>query len=97
MYAYLCSLGLDVRTEVSHNKGRIDLALGFTLPNGQKQVYIFEFKVIDDLKGDGSALAQIKTQHYAAPYQDGQTQVFLVGIEFSKQTRNIVGFEWEKG
>lgn len=96
MYAYLCSLGLEVRTEVSHNKGRIDLALSFTLPNGQKQVYIFEFKVIDDLKGDGSALAQIKTQQYAAPYQDGQTQLFLVGIEFSKQTRNIVGFDWEK-
>lgn len=96
MYAFLCSLSLDTRAEESSNKGRVDIALRFTLPNGQKQVYIFEFKMVDGTTGDGSAMAQIKAKDYAAPYRDGQHRIFLIGMEFSAQVRNIVGFEWEE-
>ena len=64
--------------------------------NGAKRVYIFEFKMVNGTEGDGSALAQIKLQDYAAPYRDGQQRIFLVGMEFSAQTRNFVRFEWEE-
>ncbi|MEB4593406.1 AAA family ATPase [Candidatus Thiothrix sp. Deng01] len=96
MYAYLCSLSLDTRAEESSSKGRVDMALRFTLPDGQQQVYIFEFKMVEGAEGDGSALAQIKAKNYAAPYRDGQHRVFLIGMEFNQQARNIVRFEWEE-
>ena len=96
MYAFLCSLGLDIRVEESSNKGRVDMAIRLPLPDGQKRVYIFEFKRIDGTEGDGSAMAQIKQQDYAAPYRDGQYRILLIGIEFSQQVRNIVGFQWEQ-
>lgn len=94
MYAYLCSLGIDAIAEDTSSRGRIDLTLRFKLPNGQKQVYIFEFKVIEGEAGDGSALRQLQDKRYAEKYDDGDRQIFLVGMEFSKATRNIVGFEW---
>ena len=96
MYAFLCSLSLDTRAEESSNKGRVDMALRFTLPDGQKQVYVFEFKMVGGTDGDGSAMAQIKSKDYAAPYLDDEYRIFLVGIEFSASVRNIVGFEWEE-
>lgn len=96
VYAFLCSLSFDTRAEESSNKGRVDITLRFTLPDGQKQVYIFEFKMVDKAEGDGSALQQIKDKDYAAPYRDGQQRIFLIGMEFNQQVRNLVRFEWEK-
>ena len=96
VYAFLCSLSLDTRAEESTNKGRVDMTLRFSLPNGQKQVYIFEFKMVDQAEGDGSALRQIKTRDYAAPYHDGQHRIFLIGMEFNQAVRNLVRFEWEE-
>ncbi|MCB1637399.1 MAG: ATP-binding protein, partial [Thiothrix sp.] len=94
MYAYLCSLGLDTIAEETGNRGRIDLTLRFRLPDGQRQVCIFEFKVIEGEKGDGSALRQLQDRGYAAKYDDGAHRIVLIGIEFSRSLRNIVGFEW---
>jgi hypothetical protein len=96
MYAYLCSLGIETHAEDTTNRGRIDLTLRFTLPDGQQQVYIFEFKVIEGEHADGSALQQIKDKQYANKYDNGQQIIFLIGMEFSKVTRNIVGFEWQQ-
>jgi Protein of unknown function (DUF1703)./Predicted AAA-ATPase. len=96
MYAFLCSLSLDTRAEESSNKGRVDITLRLPFINGAKRVYIFEFKMVKGTEGDGSAMAQIKQQDYAAPYRDGQHRIFLVGMEFSAQVRNFVGFEWEE-
>lgn len=96
MYAFLCSLSLDTRAEDSTNQGRVDMTLRLPLPNGRRQVYIIEFKMVDGTEGDGSALAQIKAKDYAAPFRDGQHRILLLGVEFSEQTRNIVGFDWEE-
>lgn len=95
IYAYLCALGMETQVEVSNNQGRIDMALRFIRPDGLRQVYIIEFKMVKGTEGDGSAMQQIKDNAYAAPYQDGQHQITLVGMEFSAQVRNLVGFEWE--
>ena len=97
MYAYLYSLDFDLVPEDTSNKGRIDISVLFTSPyNNKKQVYLFEFKVLDSDKADGSALKQIKSRNYAAKYQDNKNQIFLIGIEFSRISRNIIGFDWEQ-
>ena len=92
IYSFFASLGIELIAEDVTDKGRIDLTL--KIPREQKIVtYIFEFKVIDNETGDGlSALAQIKTKQYAKKY-DGE--IWLVGIEFGKPVRNVVGFAFE--
>ena len=97
IYAYLCALGMETQVEVSNNQGRIDMAIRFQRPDGLRQVYIIEFKMVKGTEGDGSAMKQIKEKDYAAPYRDGQHQITLLGMEFSEQARNLVGFEWEQG
>ncbi len=97
IYAYLCALGMETRVEVSNNQGRIDMAIRFSRPDGVRQVYVIEFKMVKGTVGDGSAMQQIKDKDYAAPYRDGQHQITLLGMEFSAEARNLVGFEWEQG
>ena len=86
-YSYFASLGLDVTVEDATNLGRIDMTLQFN-----QQVYIFEFKVVE-LVPDGGALEQIQAKGYAEKYQHKNQPIHLIGVEFSKASRNIVGFE----
>jgi hypothetical protein len=88
-YSYFAALGLDITAEASSNAGRLDLALRFN-----EQVYLFEFKVVE-LEPDGRALQQIKDKNYAAPYQALHQTIHQIGVEFSKTSRNVVGFEVE--
>ena len=88
-YAYFASLGLDLTPEAASDAGRLDLALRF---NGQ--VYLFEFKVVE-LTPKGRALQQIKDRGYAAPYLAEGVPVHLIGVEFSRKRRAVVGFEVE--
>ncbi|PWQ98673.1 ATP-binding protein [Leucothrix pacifica] len=86
-YSYFASLGLDVTVEDMTNLGRIDMTLQFN-----QQVYIFEFKVVE-LVPEGNALQQIKNKAYADKYRSLNHPIHLIGVEFSKDTRNIEGFE----
>jgi hypothetical protein len=88
-YAYFASLGLDLTPEETSNAGRLDLALRF---NGQ--VYLFEFKVVE-LEPEGRALQQIKDRGYADMYRAGCEPIHLIGVEFSRERRAVVGFEVE--
>ena len=88
-YSHFAALGLDIRLEDSTNHGRIDMAVLF---NGQ--VFVFEFKVVEHT-AKGDALAQIKTQGYADKYLGRGEPVHLIGIEFSRAARNLVGFAVE--
>ena len=58
----------------------------------QQRVYIFEFKVVE-LVPEGSALQQIKDKGYAEKYRETGQPIYLIGVEFSKDERNIVAFE----
>jgi hypothetical protein len=89
-YSHFAALGLDIHLEDSTNHGRIDMALLF-----QQQVFVFEFKVIDGPNATGEALRQIKAMGYADKYLGRGEPVHLVGIEFSRATRNLVGFAVE--
>jgi hypothetical protein len=88
-YAYFASLGLDLAPEESSNAGRLDMALRFN-----DQIYLFEFKVVE-LAADGSALQQIKDRGYADKYRAEGRPMHLIGIEFSREQRSVVGFEVE--
>ena len=89
-YSHFAALGLDIRLEDTTNHGRIDMAVLF---NGD--VLLFEFKVVE-LVFKGKALQQLKDKAYAEKYRSRGEPIHLIGVEFSKATRNIVGFEMER-
>jgi hypothetical protein len=71
------------------NQGKLDMAVQF---NGQ--IYLFEFKVVEDA-AESKALAQIREKEYADKYRAPNRPIHLIGIEFSKKARNLVGFKAE--
>ena len=91
VYAFLASLGFDLRPEESSSHGRCDLIL-----DTGDMVYVIEFKVVE-LTGDGEqALAQIKSRGYHDQYVQARRRVTLLGMDFSKKKRNLVGFGVER-
>ncbi|MYB67526.1 MAG: ATP-binding protein [Gemmatimonadetes bacterium] len=89
-YSYFAGLGLDIRVEDSSSHGRLDMAVLF---NGH--VYLFEFKVVE-LSSAGAALAQLKERGYADKYRGLGQPIYLIGVEFSKDERNVTAFDVEQ-
>ena len=74
-------IGFYVKAEYHTSEGRIDLLL-----QTDKYVYAMEFKL------DGSAedaLKQINEKHYTLPFEADSRELFKIGINFSRKTRNI--------
>jgi hypothetical protein len=92
-YASFAAMGLDIIPEDVTNQGRLDMTVKF---NGQ--VYLFEFKVVEKKaeNGQNTALRQIKEKRYADKYRDRNQPIYLIGIEFGKEERNVLDFQWEK-
>jgi PD-(D/E)XK nuclease superfamily len=88
-YSHFAALGLDIRVEDTTNHGRIDMAVEFS-----GAVWVFEFKVVE-LVPEGKALQQIKERGYADKYRGRGEPIHLVGVEFSRDSRNIVAFDTE--
>ena len=88
-YSHIAALGLDLTPEDATAHGRIDLALRF-----EAQVWLFEFKVVE-LAPEGRALQQLKDRGYAEKYRALGQPIHLIGIEFSRERRTLVGFEVE--
>lgn len=86
-YSQLAALGLDVRGEDVTSQGRIDLSLKLGA-----QVYLFEFKVVED-QPEGKALQQLINRDYAAKYRAPGVQITLIGAEFSRRQKNLVGWD----
>ena len=78
-----------MRVEDTTNHGRIDMTVQLGI-----HIYIFEFKVLE-LLPDGSALQQIKDKGYAEKYRTEGTTIHLIGVTFSSEKCNVVGFEVE--
>ena len=85
-YAYIKGLGLDISCEDVTNKGRIDITI--KMPNS---IIIIEFKV-----DATNALAQIKEKKYYEKYLHDNQSIYLLGIEFDTDERNISKLEFEK-
>jgi hypothetical protein len=88
-YSYFAALGYDCRVEDATHHGRIDMAV--LLP---ERIYLFEFKVVE-LLPEGHALAQLKHKGYADKYRSHGVPICLIGVEFSREARNVVGFDCE--
>ena len=89
-YSYFAALGLDITVEDSSSHGRLDMAVLFN-----SHVYLFEFKVVE-LASAGAALAQLQARHYADKYRALGQPIYLIGVEFSKDERNLAAFEVEQ-
>ena len=89
-YSYFAGLGLDIAVEDSTSHGRLDMAVLF---NGH--VYLFEFKVVE-LASAGAAMAQLQERRYADKYRALGQPIYLIGVEFSKDERNVAAFDVER-
>ncbi len=86
VYAYLASLGFPMAVEESTNRGRLDMTV---IVNNNR--YVIEFKV-----GGEDALGQIKENRYHEKFLDEGSNIYLVGINFNEEERNVSRFEWER-
>ncbi len=86
-YSYFASVGFDIVVEDSSSDGRLDMAVRFN-----DNVYLFEFKVVE-LASEGAAMAQLQEMGYADKYQSLNRPIHLIGVEFSRETRNLIEFE----
>ena len=74
--------GFDPVGEDGGSRGRADMAIRF---NGR--VYLFEFKVVER--------GPVREKGYADKYRELGCPVHLIGVEFSREDRNIVAFSAE--
>jgi len=81
-------MGLDTTAEETTSKGRIDMTVKL-----DNNIYIVEFKTE---KSGKKPLDQIKEKNYAEKFIGGKEDVYLVGIEFDEEKRNVSSYEWEK-
>ena len=89
-YSHFAAAGLDVRVEESTGQGRLDMAVLY-----RGQVYLFEFKMVDEAP-KGEAMRQLREKGYADKYRHPARPVHLIGVEFSRQDRNIAAFHVER-
>jgi hypothetical protein len=85
-YAYIKALGVELIGEDVTNFGRIDMTIKFN-----HAIYVIEFKT-----NGKSAIAQIKEKRYHEKYLNLNMPIYIVGIEFDREKRNIVKLEWEE-
>jgi hypothetical protein len=88
-YSHFAALGLDVTVEDASHHGKVDMTVKF-----DGHIYLFEFKVVEQLP-EGKALEQIKLKGYADKYRASGQPIHLIGVEFSREQRQIVAFEVE--
>ena len=90
VYSYFAAQGLDLVGEESTSGGRADMVVRL---NGS--VYLFEFK-LSGRGVPGRALAQVKEKGYADKHRHLGKPIHLIGVEFSREARNIAVFEVER-
>jgi hypothetical protein len=78
-------LGFSGQSEISTNKGRIDMMV-----ETDKYLYIFEFKFTGSGK---NALNQITKQRYYEKYLNLKKQIILVGPSFNTKNKELT-FDW---
>jgi hypothetical protein len=84
-YLAVSASGAEARSEVLTCEGRIDLLVEFP-----DKVFVLEFKCG---QGADAAIQQIREKDYAGPSRGTGKKIFLVGIDFDAEKRNIS--EWK--
>ncbi len=88
VFTFLSSLSYSVIAEDTTNHGRIDMTMV-----GHDSIFILEFKV--DMPSE-DALHQIKTKRYYEKYLHQSKPIYLIGIQFDSELRNISEFKHER-
>ena len=81
LYLIFVMLGYNVQVEQATSQGRMDITI-----QTPEYVYILELKL--DRSAE-EALQQIKDNQYARPFQTDSRKVFLIGANFSSETRTV--------
>ena len=89
-YSCFAAQGFDLVAEESSASGRADMAFRF---NGC--VYLFEFKTVEK-EPAGAAMAQLEARGYADKYRHLGEPIHLIGVEFSREHRNVAAFAVER-
>ena len=89
VYSCFAAQGFDLVPEDSSSTGRADMTVRF-----DRNLYLFEFKTVDN-EPTGEAMAQLKARGYADKYRSLGHPVHLIGVEFSRQHRNLAAFHVE--
>jgi hypothetical protein len=108
-YTYFTSSGFEVRAEDTTSKGKIDMTVFF---RDRVYIFEFKVvsssgrgkggktkkgkKTEPAGKESVSALSQIKERRYWEKYKEKAKEIYIIGVEFEPEKRNIVGFEWER-
>jgi len=87
IYLITSFMGLYVQTEITKHQGRLDL-----LAETEDYLYLMEFKLEESAE---NAIQQIKQRKYAAAYKNSTKIIYLVGINFSKEERNVSNWKAE--
>ena len=87
IYLITSFMGLQVQSEIAKHKGRLDL-----VAQTEKFIYLMEFKLDEPAS---NAIEQIRNREYTAAYQQTSKTLILVGINFSKNDRNVATWESE--
>ncbi|WP_119345000.1 ATP-binding protein [Facilibium subflavum] len=90
VYSYFVALGYDLIAEDVTNHGRIDLTV--LMPN---KILIIEFKLIK-FGGANKAISQIKDKGYPQKYLAQNKPIYLIGISFDPDKRNITELVFEQ-
>ena len=81
LYLIFILLGYNVQVEQATSQGRIDITI-----QTKDYIYIIELKLD---KTAEEALRQIKENNYARPFQTDKRKLYLIGVNFSSQTRTV--------
>ena len=81
LYLIFIMLGYNVQVEQATSQGRIDVTI-----QTKDYIYIIELKLD---KSAEEALQQIKDNHYALPFQTDARKLYLIGVNFSSETRTV--------
>ena len=86
-YLVFMLLGISIIAESKTNNGRID-----AVATNDDFVFVFEFKLN---KSDVIALQQIKDRDYYRRYMNSGKKIFLVGVNFDKDSGQIDSWKYE--
>ena len=81
LYLIFTMLGYNVQVEQATSQGRMDVTI-----RTRDYIYVIELKLD---KSAEEALRQIKEMQYARAFQSDPRRVFLVGVNFSSETRTV--------
>ena len=81
LYLIFTMLGYNVQVEQTTSQGRMDITI-----QTKDYIYIIELKLD---KTAEEALRQIKDNNYARPFQTDKRKLYLIGVNFSSETRTV--------